>query len=244
MLRSIRFQAGVFSRLSWLNGGSTLCRSGHKAFFSSKYFPEETPATRVDETSFGSPDFGDYKLPYDGREGDLTRKAFAYTILGAAGFGYAAMLKVGAIDLLTTMSMSKDVQALANISVDLASIPEGNTVVVKFRGKPLMVRHRTQKEIDSAIADDTADLRDPETDAVRTKNPKYLVVLGVCTHLGCVPIAGAGNYGGFLCPCHYSHYDTSGRIRAGPAPLNLEIPDYCFIDEDTLYVGSNTPPEE
>ena len=101
----------------------------------------------------------------------------------------------------------------------------------------MFIRHRTEDEINSAIKDDSTSLRDQQTDAERTKNPKYLIVLGVCTHLGCVPIAKAGDYGGYFCPCHGSHYDTSGRIRKGPAPLNLEVPPYTFVGEDKVIVG-------
>jgi ubiquinol-cytochrome c reductase iron-sulfur subunit len=98
-------------------------------------------------------------------------------------------------------------------------------------GKPVFLRHRSTAEIDSANGVDIATLRDQETDAERVQNPEWLVAIGVCTHLGCVPIANAGEYKGFFCPCHGSHYDNSGRIRKGPAPLNLEIPPYKFMDD-------------
>jgi len=101
----------------------------------------------------------------------------------------------------------------------------------------LFIRHRTAAEIAQEEAVAVSSLRDPQHDSERTKNPEWLVVLGVCTHLGCVPIANSGDFGGYYCPCHGSHYDASGRIRKGPAPLNLEVPEYIFPTEDTLLVG-------
>merc|ERR1719235_1290125 len=132
-----------------------------------------------------------------------------------------------------SMSASADVLALAAMEVDLNAIEEGTTVTVKWRGKPVFIRHRTDSEIEDAKTAPLSDMRDPEEDSARTQDPKWLVVLGVCTHLGCVPLSGAGDYGGWFCPCHGSHYDTSGRIRKGPAPLNLELPPYDFIEDDT-----------
>ena len=96
---------------------------------------------------------------------------------------------------------------------------------------------RTPEEIEAETSVDVATLRDPEHDTERVKNPEWLVIIGVCTHLGCVPIANAGEFGGYYCPCHGSHYDASGRIRKGPAPLNLEVPYYEFMDEETMLVG-------
>ena len=135
------------------------------------------------------------------------------------------------------MSPSADVLALASAEFDTASIAEGTTLTVKWRGKPVFIRHRTDEEIAKEAAVNVSTLKDQQTDASRAVNPKWLVVLGVCTHLGCVPISGAGEYGGWFCPCHGSHYDASGRIRKGPAPLNLEIPPYKFVDGGKLLVG-------
>jgi ubiquinol-cytochrome c reductase iron-sulfur subunit len=191
------------------------------------------------------------------------------------------------------MSASADVLAMAKVEVDLAAIPEGKNVscgingfgvgsvgwlqeqvIVKWRGKPVFIRHRTAEEIDEANKVNVASLRDPENDADRVKKPEWLVMLGmcftvvqsselalqrgsaraetglesnkemvanlkigVCTHLGCVPIGEAGDYGGWFCPCHGSHYDISGRIRKGPAPLNLEVPAYDFPEDDKLVIG-------
>lgn len=137
---------------------------------------------------------------------------------------------------VSTMSASADVLALAKIEIKLADIPEGKSVTFKWRGKPLFIRHRTADEISAEAAVSVPSLRDPQHDNERVKHPSWLVVLGVCTHLGCVPIANAGDFGGYYCPCHGSHYDASGRIRKGPAPLNLEVPPYEFIEE-LLVVG-------
>lgn len=135
------------------------------------------------------------------------------------------------------MSASADVLALAKIEIKLSDIPEGKSVTFKWRGKPLFVRHRTGAEISTEQSVNVGDLRDPQPDDARCKNPEWLVVLGVCTHLGCVPIANAGDFGGYYCPCHGSHYDASGRIRKGPAPLNLEVPEYSFPEDNLLIVG-------
>ena len=124
------------------------------------------------------------------------------------------------------MSASADVLALASAEFDIGNLAEGTTMTCKWRGKPVFIRHRTDHEIAIEEAVSVASLKDPQTDAERVQDPKYLIVLGICTHLGCVPISGAGEYNGWFCPCHGSHYDTSGRIRKGPAPLNLEIPPY------------------
>lgn len=135
------------------------------------------------------------------------------------------------------MSASADVLALAKIEIKLNEIPEGKSVTFKWRGKPLFIRHRTAEEISVEQNVAISTLRDAEHDNQRTQKPEWLVVLGVCTHLGCVPIANAGDFGGYYCPCHGSHYDASGRIRKGPAPLNLEVPPYSFPEDGLLIVG-------
>jgi ubiquinol-cytochrome c reductase iron-sulfur subunit len=137
------------------------------------------------------------------------------------------------------MNPAGDTLALASIEFDLTKVVLGQQVVVKWRGKPLFVRHRTPKEISEAVAADHADLRDPQTDDSRHKagKPEWLILIGVCTHLGCVPTFGGGEYGGWLCPCHGSVYDTSGRIRKGPAPKNLEVPDWSFVSDTKVKVG-------
>lgn len=135
------------------------------------------------------------------------------------------------------MSPSADVLALAKIEVKLGDIPEGKNATFKWRGKPLFIRHRGAAEIEREKSVDLGSLRDPQHDDERATKPEWLVLIGVCTHLGCVPIANAGDYGGYYCPCHGSHYDASGRIRKGPAPLNLEIPEYEFVTDELLIVG-------
>jgi ubiquinol-cytochrome c reductase iron-sulfur subunit len=186
------------------------------------------------------PEFAEYRkeLTKDEKEpaGDLNRKAYTYLVLGSGGVATAYGVKSAATHFLSTMSATADVLAMAKIEVDLTAIPEGKNAVFKWRGKPLFVRHRTQEEIDSCRNVDLSTLRDPQHDDERVVRPEWLILLGVCTHLGCVPIANEGEYGGYFCPCHGSHYDASGRIRKGPAPLNLEIPEYVF-QEDVLVVG-------
>merc|ERR1712078_148689 len=167
------------------------------------------------------------------------KKNFSYFICGLSGLTFAVGAGELGKNIALSMNPAKDVLAMANIEVDLSQIAEGDHMTLKWRGIPLFVRHRTQEEIDSAIKDDETPMRDEQADSDRVLNPKYLVVLGVCTHLGCVPIANAGDYGGYFCPCHGSHYDTSGRIRRGPAPLNSEVPPYHFISDDVILVGGD-----
>ncbi|TDL28769.1 ubiquinol-cytochrome c reductase iron-sulfur subunit [Rickenella mellea] len=165
-------------------------------------------------------------------------RALSYFMVGSLGVLSATAAQATITEFLGTMAASADVLALAKVEVELASIPEGRNVVIKWRGKPVFVRHRTPDEIEEARKVDWKSLRDPESDESRVKKPEWLVMLGVCTHLGCVPIGESGDYGGWFCPCHGSHYDISGRARKGPAPLNLEIPQYDFNDaEGKLIVG-------
>jgi len=141
--------------------------------------------------------------------------------------------------LVCGLQPARDVLALATTEVDIGSIPEGKNMTFVYRNKPLFVRHRTDEQIAAANDVPVSSLRDPQADKDRFKNQRYLVVLGVCTHLGCVPLPDAGNWaeGGYYCPCHGSHYDQSGRIRQGPAPLNLEVPPIKYLDENTILVG-------
>jgi len=129
------------------------------------------------------------------------------------------------------MSASADVLALASADFDISGIKKGTTVTVKWRGKPVFIKHRTEEEIAEAEQVSLTSLVDPQPDQSRVQVPEWLIVIGVCTHLGCVPIPNAGEFKGWFCPCHGSHYDTSGRIRKGPAPLNLEIPPYTLADD-------------
>jgi len=168
-----------------------------------------------------------------------TRRDFLYLLTGAA-----TVVGAGAVawPLVDTMNPSADVLALASTEVDLSAIDEGMSVTIKWRGKPVFIRHRTAAEIDEANAVELGSLRDPQTDAERAERPNWLIMVGVCTHLGCVPLGQkpndeTGDYGGWFCPCHGSHYDSSGRIRQGPAPLNLEVPAYTFLDDTTVRIG-------
>ena len=167
---------------------------------------------------------------------DPSRRDFIHIAAIAAAGGGVVMT---AWPLIDQMNPSADTLALASIEYDLGKVMEGQQATVKWRGKPVFVRHRTAKEIAEAKAGDTADLKDPQPDSARVKPGKdqWLVVVGVCTHLGCVPNFGTGEYGGWFCPCHGSVYDTSGRIRQGPAPLNLAVPDYDFVSDTRVKIG-------
>lgn len=190
-----------------------------------------TSVTRKDAPEV--PDFSHYRA-----NNTDSNRALSYFMVGSLGVLSASAAKSSVSEFLQTMAASADVLALAKVEVDLNNIPEGKNVIIKWRGKPVFVRHRTQSEIDEARSTDWKGLRDPQTDEDRVKKPEWLVMLGVCTHLGCVPIGEAGDYGGWFCPCHGSHYDISGRIRKGPAPLNLEVPAYEFNDVDgKLVIG-------
>lgn len=162
--------------------------------------------------------------------------------------GATAMAGVGAVGavwpFVDQMNPAADTLALASVEVDISQIEAGASVVITWRGKPVFIRHRTTAEIEEARAADSAALPDAQTDADRVLAGKdeWLVVTGVCTHLGCVPLGSnsgddKGEYGGWFCPCHGSHYDTSGRIRKGPAPKNLEVPEYAFLSDTVLKIG-------
>ena len=167
---------------------------------------------------------------------DPNRRDFIHIAAAAAAVGGIAAV---AWPLIDQMNPAGDTLALASIEFDLTKVQKGQQVVVKWRGKPVFVRYRTEKEIAEAVAADHADLRDPATDAERHKPGKsqWLILIGVCTHLGCVPNFGQGEYGGWFCPCHGSVYDTSGRIRKGPAPKNLALPDYAFLSDTKVKIG-------
>ena len=156
--------------------------------------------------------------------------------MGAVGAGAFAW------PLIDQMNPAADTLALASIEVDVSKIAEGQSITLKWRGKPVFIRHRTETEINEALRDDALDMRDPQVDRDRVQKQEYLVVLGVCTHLGCVPLGQKvgevrGEYDGWFCPCHGSHYDASGRIRKGPAPTNLEIPPYAFLSDEVIKIG-------
>lgn len=168
---------------------------------------------------------------------DPTGRTHQYVVMGGARVMYASLARVAVVKVVGSLSASADVLALGTVEVDMSGIAPGTGATVKWRGKPVFVRNRTEEEIAKARADDGADLRDPETDAERCQDPNWMIVLGICTHLGCVPTANAGDYGAWFCPCHGSHYDLAGRIRKGPAPLNLEVPEYSIAGM-TLKLGS------
>jgi len=146
--------------------------------------------------------------------------------------------------LVHSMNPAADVLALSSVEVDLDRIQPGQTIKVQWRGVPVFIRHRTPADIEESRKVDVKELRDPETDETRVQkgHEQWLVMVGVCTHLGCIPLAGAGEYntkegGGWFCPCHGSHYDTAGRIRKGPAPKNLLVPTYTFLSDNRIRIG-------
>ena len=162
------------------------------------------------------------------------RRDFIFTAsyaLGAVGVGAVAW------PLIDQMNPDASVKALASTEVDISGVERGQSITVLWRGKPVFIRRRTDDEIAKAKKVDLKELKHPEKDEDRAKNPEWLVMLGVCTHLGCVPLGDKGEYGGWFCPCHGSHYDTSGRIRKGPAPTNMEVPKYEFLNSNTIKIG-------
>ena len=170
---------------------------------------------------------------------DETRRDFL--ILATAAVGGMGALSL-AWPLIDQMNPSADVLALASIEVDISKIAVGQRIKVLWRGHPVFIDHRTPEEIKAAEAVKLAELRDPQTDAQRVQKPDWLIVVGVCTHLGCVPLGTGsgdprGDYGGWFCPCHGSQYDTSGRIRQGPAPANLAVPPYQFVSDTKIRIG-------
>ena len=190
---------------------------------------DQTPAPRP----VGSPPPEATEAPPETRRDflKLTTGAFA-----AVGVGVVAW------PFIHSMNPARDTLAMATIEVDLAPIAEGQAVTAMLRGKPIFVRHRTAAEIAAARATPMSELKDPAQDQARVQQDAWLVLVGVCTHLGCVPLGqramdNRGDYGGWFCPCHGSHYDTSGRVRKGPAPANLPVPTYTFITASQIRVG-------
>ena len=154
----------------------------------------------------------------------------SYTI-GAVGLGATIW------PLIDQMNPDSSVKALSTTEVDISQIQPGKSITVLWRGKPVFIKRRTSEEISEAQSVSLDELPHPEKDQDRAKKPEWLVMLGICTHLGCVPLSDKGEYNGWFCPCHGSHYDTSGRIRKGPAPTNLEIPKYEFVNNNTIKIG-------
>ncbi|MFC0241991.1 ubiquinol-cytochrome c reductase iron-sulfur subunit [Rhodopseudomonas telluris] len=166
-----------------------------------------------------------------------TRRDFLYIATGAvAAVGAAAAVWPFIAQMNPDAST---IAAGAPIEVDLTPIAEGQDIKVFWRGKPIYIMNRTKKQVEEALAVNLSSLPDPQTDQERTKpgHEQWLVVIGICTHLGCIPIAHEGNYDGFFCPCHGSQYDSSGRIRQGPAPLNLPVPPYQFVSDTKIQIG-------
>ncbi len=174
-------------------------------------------------------------------EDSVRRRDFIHiAAISFAGIGAGAVI----LPVLTTMGASADVLALASIEIDISKVEVGQAIKLSWRKQPVFVRNLTAKEIAEAKAVNVSSLRDPQTLAERTKPGKenWLITLGVCTHLGCVPLGAAagevrGEFDGYFCPCHGSHYDSAARIRKGPAPLNLQVPEYTFLSDTTVKIG-------
>jgi len=183
----------------------------------------------------GTLDFRENRLPI----GHADRRPWIYFLAASSGFIMTSLVRAVACKLVHTMWPAKDVFAAGIVEVDLRPVREGQNFVVKWRNKPVFIRKRTPDMIDASKKDDplAPSMREPATDAERCKKPEWLICIGVCTHLGCIPQSDAGNWGGYFCPCHGSHYDHAGRIRMGPAPKNLEVPPHSFIDEFTVKLG-------
>ena len=168
-----------------------------------------------------------------------TRRDFlSLSTITLGGLGTAAFMW----PFIKSMNPAEDTLALGSSEVDISNIEEGQSITVKWRGKPVFIRKRTQQEIKEANNVDVNSLPDPMKDSDRVKKPEWLILVGVCTHLGCVPLGQKvshtkGDYNGWYCPCHGSHYDSSGRIRKGPAPDNLEVPPYKFLNDNTVLIG-------
>ena len=170
---------------------------------------------------------------------DVERRDFLVLAAGAMGVVGAASF---IWPVVQSMNPSAEVLALSTVEVNLEPIEVGQAITIMWQGKPVFIRHRTADEIAKAADVQVTDLRDPEADADRVEKPEWLVMIGLCTHLGCIPLGQKstdpqGEFGGWFCPCHGSHYDTAGRIRKGPAPRNLPVPPYAFIDDTKILIG-------
>lgn len=183
---------------------------------------------------------GSDNIPAASGDGVRRRDFINVAAVSFAGVGAVAAV----LPLVTQMSPSADVLALASTEVDISKIAPGQAIKTSWRKQPVFIRNLTPQEIAAAKATPLSELRDPQTLEERTKPGKsnWLITLGVCTHLGCVPLGAAagevkGEYGGYFCPCHGSHYDTAGRIRKGPAPTNLVVPEFAFISDTVVKIG-------
>ena len=180
----------------------------------------------------------DTTMHHGPHEGETRRD---FLVLAAGAMGAVGVIAV-AVPFINSMNPSADVLALSSTEVDLKPVAEGQAITVVWRGHPVFVRHRTAKEIEEARDVPLGDLKDPQPDDKRVQKPQWLIVVGVCTHLGCIPLGQKptdprGEFGGWFCPCHGSQYDTAGRIRKGPAPLNLRVPDYAFATDHSVKIG-------
>lgn len=168
-----------------------------------------------------------------------TRRDFLYLTAGAMGAVGAGSALWPLVD---SMNPAADTLALASTEIDISKIEVGQAIVAVWRGAPVFIRRRTPDEIASAVGEDWQSLRDPQRDQDRAQKPEWLIIKGVCTHLGCIPLGTKpgqprGDYNGWFCPCHGSHYDISGRIRKGPAPKNLAVPPYTFVTDTLVRIG-------
>eukprot|EP00461_Guttulinopsis_vulgaris_P001466 UN01466 len=235
--KSIKKPAMAIAKRSAGGGAAFLNNFPADAAYKQKYqlyFDQQKPGLAQYGTEAYDHNFDHYML--DPSAPDY--KTRNYMMMASTKAAYMGLGRSVVHTVIHQLQASADVLALASVECDLSSFEEGTTTTIKWRGKPIFIKNRTQEEIDISIKDDAAPMRDQQLDQDRVQKLNWLVVLGVCTHLGCVPIPGAGNYqGGFFCPCHGSHYDASGRIREGPAPLNLEVPPYKFIDDKTIVIG-------
>lgn len=180
--------------------------------------------------------YGETDLSTQEEHTTTNRRDFIYIATGAVGaVGAAAVVW----PLINQLNPDASTLALASIQYNIASIEEGQSVTIMWRGLPVFVRHRTPKEIEEAKAVPMSDLKDPETDEARTKpgHEEWLIMIANCTHLGCIPTGQSGDFDGWFCPCHGSHYDSAGRIRRGPAPKNLVVPPYEFISDTLVQIG-------
>jgi ubiquinol-cytochrome c reductase iron-sulfur subunit len=176
--------------------------------------------------------------PHEDEDGE-TRRDFLMIATSTVGVVGAALAAWPFID---SMNPAADVLAVATTAINLSPIDVGQRVTVVWQGKPVFIDHRTPEQIEQAEAVNMSELIDPQPDSERVQNPDWLVTIGICTHLGCIPTGQKatdprGEFGGWFCPCHGSHYDTSGRIRKGPAPLNMAIPPYVFVSDTEIEIG-------
>jgi ubiquinol-cytochrome c reductase iron-sulfur subunit len=189
-----------------------------------------------DQAKYGKHILATANVPAHDDAPQPSRRDFLYVATGAV----TAVGVAGAVwPLIDQMNPYASVLALSGVEFDLSGIEEGQSVTIKWRGLPVFVRHRTAAEIEEARAVPLNELKDPETDEERVKPGKeqWLIMLATCTHLGCIPVGESGEYGGWACPCHGSQFDTSGRIRRGPAPTNLVVPPYEFLSDTLIQLG-------